>query len=256
MKKALMVVSFGTAVPDARQSIGQIEKELCAAMPGYDFYRAFTSSIVRGKIEREEGLNIPGAGELAEQLLAAGYEEVCCQSLHVMPGLEYEKMCRELAPYRDKFVRFTVGEPLLSAPEDCRRLCGALLAGLPERTEEEAWVYMGHGSEHFANAVYSELENQFRALGAERVYVATVEGFPGLDYIRGRLQTRQVRRVTLAPLMVVAGDHARNDLAGDEEDSWKSVLVREGCEVRLDLRGLGDFPAVREQFVDHCRNGK
>ena len=71
-----------------------------------------------------------------------------------------------------------------------------------------------------------------------------------------RLQTRQVRRVTLAPLMVVAGDHARNDLAGDEEDSWKSVLVREGCEVRLDLRGLGDFPAVREQFVDHCRNGK
>lgn len=256
MKKALAVISFGTAVPEARRAIARIEADLRAAMPDYDFYRAFTSSIVRRKIEREEGLRIPGAGELAGRLLADGYEEVRCQSLHVMPGLEYDKMCRELAPFREKFTRFTVGEPLLSAPGDCRALCEALLVGMPERAREEAWVYMGHGSEHFANAVYSELENQFRALGAERVYVATVEGFPGLDYIRGRLQTRQVRRVTLAPLMIVAGDHAQNDLAGDGEDSWKSILSRDGLEVRLDLRGLGEFPAIRERFVQHCRSGK
>ena len=256
MKKALAVISFGTTVPEARRSIARIEETLCASMPDYDFYRAFTSSIVRTKIEREEGVRIPGAGELAEQLLAAGYEEVRCQSLHIMPGLEYEKMCRELAPYREKFARFSVGAPLLAAPEDCRRLCEALLSEMTERAREEAWVYMGHGSEHFANAVYSGLENQFRALGAERVYVGTVEGFPGLDYIRSRLRARQARRVTLAPLMIVAGDHAQNDLAGDGEDSWKSILTRDGFEVRFDLRGLGEFAAVREQFALHCREGE
>lgn len=253
MKKALAVISFGTTFPDARQAIGLIEQTLCDAMPDYDFYRAFTSSIVRKKIEREEGLRIPGAGELAEQLLASGYEEVRCQSLHIMPGLEYEKMRRELAPYRERFARFTIGAPLLSAPEDCRAVCEGLLTGFPALAEDEAVVYMGHGTTHFANAVYSELENRFRDLGAERVYVGTVEGFPGLDYIRSRLRNRQVRRVTLAPLMVVAGDHARNDLAGDEPDSWRSVLLRDGYDVRLDLRGLGEFAAVRERFAMHCR---
>ena len=255
MKKALAVISFGTALPDARQAISRVEETLRAALPGYDCFRAFTSSIVRQKIARMEGIQIPGAGELAAQLLAAGYEEVRCQSLHVMPGLEYEKMCRELAPYREKFARFSIGSPLLATPEDCRRLCQALLAGLPERAPDEAWVYMGHGTEHFANAVYSGLENQFRSLGAERVYVGTVEGFPALDYVRSRLRQRQVRRVTLAPLMVVAGDHAKNDLAGDGEDSWKSVLTRDGFEVQVDLRGLGEYAAVREHFAAHCLAG-
>ena len=254
MKKALAVISFGTTLPDARQAIEMIEKNLSDALPGYDFYRAFTSSIVRKRIRETEGLEIPGAGELAERLFAAGYEEVRCQSLHIMPGLEYEKMCRELAPYREKFVKFTIGAPLLSEPEDCRAVCEGLLSELPALAEDEAVVYMGHGTTHFANAVYSELENRFRDLGAKRVYVGTVEGFPGLDYIRSRLRNRNVRRVTLAPLMVVAGDHARNDLAGDGPDSWRSILLGDGYDVRLDLRGLGELPAVRERFAAHCGN--
>lgn len=256
MKKALAVVSFGTTFPDARQAIERIEEALRAARPGYDFYRAFTSSIVRRRIEEAEGLHIPGPGELMELLAASGYEEICCQSLHVIPGLEYEKMCQELAPYRERFARFTVGEPLLADPEDCRVVCEGLLADLPKLSAEEAYVYMGHGTEHFANAVYSEMENQFRARGAERIYVGTVEGFPDLEYIRSRLKARNVRRVTLAPLMIVAGDHAKNDLAGDGEDSWRSVLTRDGCEVRLDLRGLGELAAVRARFAEHCQNGK
>ncbi len=255
MKRALAAVSFGTTYPDAREAIAQIEAGLCAALPGYDFYRAFTSSIVRRRIEQAEGVRIPGAGELMEQLAAAGYEEVRCQSLHVMPGLEYEKMCAEIAPYRERFQRFTVGAPLLAKPEDCLTVCEGLLDGIPARAPDEAYVYMGHGTGHFANAVYSELENRFRALGAERVYVATVEGFPGFQYVRDRLRARRVRRVTLAPLMVVAGDHARNDLAGDGEDSWRSMLLRDGVEVRLDLRGLGEIAAVRELFAAHCQDG-
>jgi len=256
MEKALAVISFGTTFPDARQSIAKIEAELCAAMPDYDFYRAFTSSIVRKRIEDAEGIRIPGAGELMEELCAAGYKEVCCQSLHIMPGMEYEKMCRELIPYREKFDRFAIGEPLLSTPDDCRMVCEGLLSSLPERAPDEAWVYMGHGTEHFANAVYSEMENQFRALGAEHIYVGTVEKFPGIEYIRDRLKKRQIRRVTLAPLMIVAGNHVKNDLAGDNDDSWKSILTQDGFDVRLDLRGLGEVAAVREQFAAHCQSRK
>ncbi len=256
MKKALAVISFGTTHPDARQSIARIERALCEAMPDCDFYRAFTSSVVRSRIAAAEGLKVPGPDELMEQLSAAGYDEVCCQSLHVMPGLEYEKMYRELIPFRGRFRCFTLGQPLLASPEDCRAVCEGLLISLPDCAPEEAYVYMGHGTEHFANAVYSEMENQFRALGAERVYVGTVEGFPGLDYVRSRLRRRQVRRVTLAPLMIVAGDHAKNDLAGDGPDSWKSILVRDGYEVEADLRGLGEVPAVQAQFAAHCLSGK
>lgn len=256
MKKALAAVSFGTAFPEARQAVAQIEETLRAAMPGYDFYRAFTSSVLRQKIGRAEGLQIPGAGELAEQLLAGGYEEARFQSLHVMPGLEYEKMCRELAPYREKFTRFTIGAPLLASPEDCRAVCESLLSGLPECAADEARVYVGHGTGHPANAVYGELERQFRALGAERVYVGTAAGFPGPDHIRSRLKKRHVRRITLAPLMIAAGAHVRNGLAGDTEGSWKAVLTRDGFEVRLDLRGLGEVAAIRERFAEHCKNGK
>lgn len=256
MKKALAVISFGTTYPDARKAITRIEDELRAALPDYDFYRAFTSSIVRKRIEREEGVRVPSPAELMETLLAAGYTEVRCQSLHVMPGIEYEKMCGELALFREKFEHFALGAPLLATPGDCRAVCEGLLAELPVLGEDEAWVYMGHGTEHFANAVYSEVENQFRALGAERVYVGTVEGFPGLDYLRARLAARRVKKVTLAPLMIVAGDHAQNDLAGGGDDSWKSILLRDGYAVDVKLRGLGDIAAVRARFAAHCREAE
>lgn len=127
------------------------------------------------------------------------------------------------------------------------RVCCATCPRLPP---DEAYVYMGHGTEHFANATYSQVENMFRFLGAERVFVGTVEGFPDLEYIRRRLKKHGVRKVTLAPFMIVAGDHAQNDLAG-EEDSWKTVLEADGYEVAADLRGLGDMDAVRELFVRH-----
>ena len=131
MKKALAVISFGTTHPDARQSIARIER----------------ASVVRSRIAAAEGLKVPGPDELMEQLSAAGYDEVCCQSLHVMPGLEYEKMYRELIPFRGRFRCFTLGQPLLASPEDCRAVCEGLLISLPDCAPEEAYVYMGHGTE-------------------------------------------------------------------------------------------------------------
>lgn len=251
-KKALAVISFGTTYPRARQAIAQIEDRLRQALPDYDFFRAFTSGMVIRKIEREEGVRIPNPAELMEQLAAAGYEEVLCQSLHVMPGMEYEKMCMQLLLYRERFRVLSTGKPMLFHAEDYAEICRRLLREIPALADDEAYVYMGHGTEHFANATYSQVENMFRSMGAERVYVGTVEGFPGLDYIRGRLKWHGVRRVTLAPFMIVAGDHAQNDLAGEQEDSWKSILQADGYEVATDLRGLGELDAVGELFCAHA----
>lgn len=253
-KKALVVVSFGTSMPQARCAIENIEERLRAAFPDYDFFRAFTSGMVARKIEREEGLHIPAPEELMEQLATEGYEEVRCQSLHVIFGQEYEKLLAQLRPYCGRFARLLIGRPLLWDTEDYLRLTRALLAEMPHLAPDEAYVFMGHGTEHPANAAYALVENCFRYHRAERVYVGTVEGFPHLEYVLARLDAHEVTHVHLAPLMIVAGDHAHNDLAGDEEDSWKNRLESEGYTVETHLRGLGELDTVGEIFVSHCRD--
>lgn len=250
-KKALAVVSFGTSYPEARSAIENIEKAMAAARPEYDFYRAFTSSMIIAKIEREEGICIPTPEELMQQLAEQGYEEVICQSLHVIPGNEYDKMCAQMQPFAEKFQRFEIGKPLLHDQTDYLRCGRGLLGHMPKLAEDEAFLYMGHGTDHISNASYALMENTFRFLGAERVYVATVEGFPSLDYVLRRLDVHAVSRVYLAPLMIVAGDHAQNDLAGTDEDSWKSQLESEGFETQVLLRGLGDYPEIAQLFAAH-----
>lgn len=250
-KKALAAVSFGTSYPEAREAISRIERALAAARPDYQLFRAFTSGMVADRIEREEGVRIPSPAALLERLAAEGYDEVLCQSLHVIPGFEYEKLQKAIEPYAARFKKLTRGKPLLWDTKDYLRLSRALLAHMPKLGADEAFVWMGHGTDHPANAAYALLENTFRFDGAERVYVATVEGFPNFDYVLRRLHRQGVSRVRLAPLMVVAGDHAQNDLAGPEEDSWKSVLESEGYHVQCDLRGLGEYDEVAALFAAH-----
>lgn len=251
VKKALAVISFGTSYAEARAAIEHIEATLAVALPDHDFYRAFTSGIIIRKIEREEGIRIPTPEQLFEQLAAQGYDEVLCQSLHIIPGNEYDKMCAQIAPYVPRFAHLRIGKPLLWEQEDYMECCRSLLAQMPALAPDEAFVFMGHGSDHFSNASYALVENTFRALGAERVYVGTVEGFPDFDYVARRLHAHQVRRVYLAPFMIVAGDHAQNDLAGDEEDSWNSMLHAQGYETEVLLRGLGEYPEIAAQFAAH-----
>ena len=250
-KKALAIISFGTSYPEARCAIETLEQSLQAAMPGYDFYRAFTSGMVIRKIAREEGIHIPNPEELMTQLEQAGYEEVVCQSLHVIPGLEFEKMCLQIRNAAGN-MRVKIGDPMLTSQEDYLIACQALLSCMPDLQPHEAFVYMGHGTEHAVNATYSQVENTFRFLDAERIYVGTVEGFPALDYVRKRLTARSVSTVWLAPFMIVAGDHAQNDLAGDDADSWKSQLKADGYEVKVLMRGLGDIPGIGDLFTKHC----
>ena len=252
MKKAILAVSFGTSYPDTLQrTIAATEEMLRKTFPDWEVRRAFTSGMIIRKLQKRDGVEIDTVTQAMERLEAEGYTHVAVQSTHVMHGEEYEKMLSQLEPFRLR-LRIAVGMPLLHAREDYEKTAAALLEWLPPVEENEALVLMGHGTEHFANSAYAQMEQVLRE-HSDRVYLATVEGYPTLENVMARLEKRpEIRRIQLAPFMLVAGDHARNDMAG-AEDSWVSRLKSMGYPVSCVLRGLGECPAIRELFAEHCR---
>lgn len=255
MKKAILVVSFGTSHQDTlEKTIAAIERDMAEAFPDWEVRRAFTSGMIIRKLERRDGLAIDNVEKALARLVVEGFDTVVVQPTHVMNGEEYDKLAAQAAPYAHQFSSFALGDPLLTSVEDYQQAVPAVLSELPAEGEDHALVLMGHGTEHFANATYAAMEYVFHDLGHKQVFLGTVEGYPELTQVLHRLAEHpQVRRVTLAPLMVVAGDHAKNDMAGEEEDSWKTRLEAEGYQVDCVLRGLGEFAAVRKMFVGHAR---
>ena len=255
MKKAILAVSFGTTYHDTlEKTIAAIEADLAAAFPDRELRRAFTSGMIIRRLKERDGLSVDNVTEALERLEAEGFEDVVLQSTHVMNGDERDKMMALAAPFASRFRRFAIGSPLLTETEDYFAAARALMDRLPPKAEGTALVYMGHGTEHYANAVYALLEYVFHDLGRTDVRIGTVEGYPGLDEVRRRLaETPDVRQVVLLPLMVVAGDHAKNDLAGEEEDSWRTLLGEAGYRVSCVLEGLGENPGIRALFVRHAQ---
>lgn len=253
MKQAILTVSFGTSYHDTlKVTIAAAEEALAKAFPQWEVRRAFTSGMIIRKLKKRDGLVIDNTAEAMERLEKEGFTHVLVQPTHVMHGEEYEKMLAQLAPWRKRLC-IEVGSPLLNSLEDYEEAAEGLLGWLPKPAEDEALVFMGHGTVHFANACYSQMENVMQKL-CDRVFIATVEGYPMLEDVLSQLKKRpEIRRVTLAPFMLVAGDHAKNDMAGEDEDSWKSQLAQAGYEVNCILRGMGECEAIRRMFVRHCQ---
>ena len=244
-ERAVLAVSFGTSHRDTlEKNIAAIEAELAAAFPERTVRRAFTSGMILRKLAGE-GTHIDNVPQALERLLAEDCTDVVVQPTHVMNGEEYHKLLAQAEPYRARFARMTF------------EAFTALMEALPAQRADTAVLYMGHGSEHQANSAYALMEYTFHDLGRKDVVIGTVEGYPGFGEALRRLKERpQVRRVELRPLMTVAGDHAKNDLAGDEEDSWRRRLEAEGYETACVLTGLGEYPAVRALFVEHARQAE
>lgn len=251
-KKAILVVSFGTSHQDTlEKTIQAIETEMASAFPGWIIRRAFTSGMIVKKLRASNHMAIDTVSEALDRLHGEGIDTVVCQPTHIMNGEEYDDIVADCLPWRERFASFAIGAPLLSRTADYRQLAEILSRHLPPR-EDTALCLMGHGTTHFADSAYAALDYHFKDLGRGDIFVGTVEGFPDFDTLLRHVKAYAPKRVVLAPLMVVAGDHAKNDMAGDAEDSWKSVLEAAGYEVRCVLTGLGEYAGIREMYVDHA----
>ena len=253
-KKALLVVSFGTSYEDAMPAIVNLEEICQKAFPDYDFFRAFTSGFIISSLKRKKNMVVMNPEEAMEKLAGEGYEEVLCQPTHIIKGFEYDKLVRMIEPFKEQIPSIRLGAPLLSEEEDYIKACHIVMDQLPgPLADKEAFLLMGHGTEHSAHISYGKLQKVFHELGYTSTYLATVESQPGIEELVEIIRQDQIETATIMPFMIVAGDHARNDLAGDEEDSWKSILHANGFATKEILKGLGQIDAIGQIYVEHLK---
>lgn len=252
-RPVLLVVSFGTSYNENRDlTIGAVEQAIEKAYPQYEIRRAFTSHIILDILKERDQLEIDNVKQAMERLIADGVRDVVIQPTHVMPGIEYDGVIAQIGAYRERLHSMKVGRPLLVEDRDYDTLIAALAEETaPYNTSDTAMVFMGHGTEHAANATYPKLQQKLNQAGFHNFFIGTVEAEPTVEDVLAEVRKTNAKKVVLLPLMVVAGDHAHNDMAGDAEDTWKAVFANAGYETQCVLKGLGQYPAVQQMVVDH-----
>lgn len=252
--KALLVVSFGTSYAKTRQrTIGAIERTLAERFPDRDVRRAWTSTFIIKKVAKTEGLAVDTPEEALQKLADAGVRDVIVQPTHLSDGFENRRMLEIVSSFADRFERLAVGRPLLDTEEDRARVA-RIMRGLCR--DDQALLLMGHGSAKHPVPVYEQLQRCFDVIGADNVFVGTVEGSPAFEDAKARLDRSGYRKVILAPLMIVAGDHAVNDLAGEAPESWQKRLEADGCSTEAILAGLGEYEEIRDMFAEHAEHAE
>ncbi len=256
-KKGLLVVSFGTSYENTRKrTIDAIESALQEAFPDRILYRAWTSRRILKKLEETEGIHYDTIQEAMERMISEGVTDVLVQPTHMLNGLENVTMTELILGYRERFSSIRIGNPLLAEEKDLENLAEEVTEMYSNLRDQDMLALMGHGSPHISDGVYEKLDELFRKKGHPNICVGTVEQEPGFEGILKRAQQRRPEKILLAPLMIVAGDHALNDLTGEGEDSWKSMLTGNGFETVSVLKGLGEYPNIHKLFVSHARQAE
>ena len=271
MDKAILIVSFGTSFKETREkTICALEKDLREAFPDRKFYRAWTSNRIIKKVKETEGLEVYTLDEAIEQMKADGIKDILVQPTHMMYGYENARLAKLLEERKDDFDRIALGLPMLMSEEDIDFMSEAVLTEYEEvKAGEAALVLMGHGSpggpdksvktpDEDPNKVYRDQEESFHKLGYSKVFVGTVEAVPTVEDVLASLKRDfpAPGKVYLAPYLIVAGDHATNDMAGDDPDSWKNLISALGYDVVPVIKGLGEYSEVRKRFVEHAREAR
>ena len=254
--KEILVVSFGTSYSNSRHvTIGAIEDAIREAYPDYQVRRAFTAQIIIDKLKKEENIEIDNVKQALDRAVANGVKTLIVQPTHLMNGLEYNDLKKELDKYKDKFDKIALGKPLLTSDEDYKQVIAAITNDTKEYLDgETAICFMGHGTEADSNKVYATLQEKLKAAGYNDYFVGTVEAKPSVDDLIAQVkESGKYKRVILQPLMVVAGDHANNDMAGDGEDSWVSKFKAAGFEVKPVLKGLGQNYDIQKIYLEHVK---
>lgn len=244
MKKGILVASFGTSYEETRIKCIESIEDLVKQEYGEDvFERAFTSNIIRKKLKTRDNMYVNSPQEGLDSLRKRGFEKIVTLSLHILDGFEYAKLSREYGP---------VAKPLLYLPEDHTRI--AQDTEFNDLRGCDALLFMGHGSEHeVADKAYDRLQEEYRNIGKDNIYIGTVEGKTTLEDIIEELRGKGYKKVLLRPFMIVAGDHAQNDMASDEEDSWKSILREQGYDVEIEMRGMGEYKVIQDMFMEKLK---
>jgi sirohydrochlorin cobaltochelatase len=253
-KKAVLVVSFGTSYRETREkTIEAIEEDIRKALPEYEFRRAFTSPTIRRILKNRDGIEVDDVVGALEKLSAEGYRSVILQPTHVIRGFEYDAVTETATAFRNRFDQLRCGDALLTSEEDFQDTAQAVIQELEAyRSDDTAFLLMGHGTEHAADASYQKLQQVFQNLGRPDILIGTVEAPGQLDELIDTIRKRGAAKVVLSPLMVVAGDHALNDMAGESPDSWRSRLKQAGFSVTCRLHGLGENASIRSIYIKHC----
>ena len=254
--KEILVVSFGTSYSNSRHvTIGAIEDAIREAYPDYQVRRAFTAQTIIDKLKKEENIEIDNVKQALDRAVANGVKTLIVQPTHLMNGLEYNDLKKELDKYKDKFDKIALGKPLLTSDEDYKQVIAAITNDTKEYLDgETAICFMGHGTEADSNKVYATLQEKLKAAGYNDYFVGTVEAKPSVDDLIAQVkESGKYKRVILQPLMVVAGDHANNDMAGNEEDSWATKFKAAGFEVKPVLRGLGQNYDIQKIYLEHLK---
>ena len=229
-EQELLTVSFGTSFNDSRRlTIGGIEQSLADAFPDWSVRRAFTSQIIIDHVKSRDGVQIDNVTAALDRAMENGVRQLVVQPTHLMHGFEYNDLVDELGTYADAFDKIVVGEPLLTSDED--------FAAVAKES----------------NAVYAKMQQVLADAGHKNYFVGTVEAEPSVEDVLAMVQAGDYTRVVLRPLMIVAGDHANNDMAGDDEDSWKSIFEAAGYDVTCVVEGLGQLPEIQALFVQHAK---
>lgn len=240
MKKAILVTSFGTSHRDTREKcLDLIQREVEEKYGSENVERAYTSGIIRRIIEKNEGVHIFDQEEGLKVLKDKGFEEIITMSLHILDGIEYSKL-------DDKFGK--ISKPLLADDEDFKKIVEN--KEFNDLEGNDAIVFMGHGTESEADYAYQKLQEEYLKAGKNNIFIATVEGKVTIKDVIEKMKGKGFKKILLKPFMIVAGDHAKNDMSSDDEDSWKTILKNEGYEVTSVLKGMGEYEFIRKMFMD------
>ncbi|WP_279007555.1 sirohydrochlorin cobaltochelatase [Veillonella parvula] len=258
-KDAMVVMSFGTTYKDTRvKTIDATVDAIKAAHPNTKVITAFTSHIIRDRIQQKEGITYPTPEEALAELKKDGYTRVALASLDVIPGMEYNYDAAVYNLYKNDFKKMTLGTSLMywmgqeNQTDQVIETLKAVQSQFPKLGKEDGLLIMAHGTPDPSNAYYSVIQDRIHTLGMKNVFIYTVEGTPNLEQVIPQLKLHGIKHVTLMPFMMVAGDHANNDMAGNEPDSHKSILEKEGFKVDTYIHGLGENPNIRNLFVERA----
>lgn len=252
MKKAILAVSYGTSYADAlTNSIEAVENTFRETFPDYTICRAFTGRRIVEMLAKKQ-IYVDSVETALEKLIQNGYKEVILQPTHILNGNEYEKICKAADTFRERFSVLQTGVPLLHEQGDTETLCRFFAQKYCHTTD--ALVLMGHGSDHYANKLYADFGDTCRSLGYKNLFIAALEAPPTIDDILPKLKEAGYRKITVTPLLFVAGSHACKDMAGSEPDSWKSRLEAEGFSVTVIVKGLGEYAEIRDLYAKHLLN--